>query len=292
MQPQLGRVAAALQLVQYDSCDDALEQLKLAAAEFVSPYGFGGMVTMEGDAVAMPLNETAAEARSAGAVGGGGEDASGGAVPTAPDYSTTNTHEAGVDEPDLVKTDGHRIVSVVDGTLRVLDVEKKQVTGTLRLSDSAEGWYADQLLLSGDRALILGYGNVDIWPNTSKPTGVAELSVVEGSRLVLVDLSGDPRIVSELDLDGSYVDARQVDSIARIVVRSWPRLAWTYPFEPGREDEALAANREVLAQSTIEDWLPRYMLSDGGDRSHGTPVDCADVSHPQVYSGTSMLTVL
>ena len=292
VQPQLGRVATALQLVRYDSCDDALEQLKGAAAEFVSPYGFGGTVTLEGDAAAMPLNETAAEARSAEAVGGGDEAASGGAVPAAPDYSTTNTHEAGVDEPDLVKTDGHRIVSVVDGTLRVLDVEKKQVTGTLRLSDSAERWYADQLLLSGDRALILGYGNADIWRNTSKPTGVAELSVVEGSRLVLVDLSGDPRIVSELDLDGSYVDARQADSLARIVVRSWPKLAWTYPFEPGREGEALAANREVLARSTIEDWLPRYVLSDGGDRSQGTLVDCADVSHPQEYSATSMLTVL
>jgi hypothetical protein len=37
VQPQLGRVAAAFRLVQYDSCDDALEQLKQAAAEFVSP---------------------------------------------------------------------------------------------------------------------------------------------------------------------------------------------------------------------------------------------------------------
>ena len=39
----------------------------------------------------------------------------------ASDYSGTNTHEAGVDEPDLVKTDGRRIVTVASGTLRVVD---------------------------------------------------------------------------------------------------------------------------------------------------------------------------
>ena len=165
VQPQLGRLPRRSSWCGTTRATTPWSSSR-AAAEFVSPYGFGGMVTLEGDAVAMPLNETAAEARSAGAVGGGDEAASGGAVPAAPDYSTTNTHEAGVDEPDLVKTDGQRIVSVVDGTLRVLDVEKKQVTGTLRLSDSAAGWYADQLLLSGDRALILGYGNLDSWRNT------------------------------------------------------------------------------------------------------------------------------
>ena len=79
-----------------------------------------------------------------------------------------------------------------------------------------------------------------------------------------------------------------------IVVRSGPRLGWTSSIRPSRalEDSALAANREVLAQSTIEDWLPRYGLSEGGDRSEGSLVDCADVSHPRTYSGTSMLTVL
>jgi uncharacterized secreted protein with C-terminal beta-propeller domain len=283
-QPPLGQVAAAFQLVRYDSCDDALEQLKQAAAEYVTPYGLGEVL-----AYAEGLVPQAAADAGARSATGAAEAASGEAAP--PAYSTTNIHEAGVDEPDLVKTDGRRIVSVVDGTLRVVDVEK-QAAGTLRLSGPADEWYADRLLLAGDRALIMGYGSIDIRRDSPSSAGATELSYVEGSRLVLVDLSGEPRIVSELDLSGSYVDARQVDSVARIVVRSGVRLGWTYPAEPGLEDSALAANRELLARSTIEDWLPRYALSEGSDRSEGSLVDCADVSHPQVYSGTSMLTVL
>jgi hypothetical protein len=111
---------------------------------------------------------------------------------------------------------------------------------------------------------------------------------------VLVDLSKEPTVVSELELDGTYVDARQVGSIARLVVRSGigSRLTWAYPDEGRTEAEALAANREILAESTIEDWLPRYALSGAGDPNEGPLVDCDDIRHPEVYSGTAMLTVL
>src|SRR5690606_41225175 len=35
--------------------------------------------------------------------------------PAAPAYSGTNVHEAGVDEPDIIKTDGRRLVAVNRG---------------------------------------------------------------------------------------------------------------------------------------------------------------------------------
>ena len=55
--------------------------------------------------------------------------------PSTPDHSTTNMHEAGVDEPDLVKTDGNRVITVSGGVLRVVDAATRKVTGSLRLSD-------------------------------------------------------------------------------------------------------------------------------------------------------------
>ena len=52
-------------------------------------------------------------------------------------YSGTNTHEAGVDEPDLVKTDGRRIVTVSGGALRVVDAASR--TTSSASSTSAGG---------------------------------------------------------------------------------------------------------------------------------------------------------
>jgi Beta propeller domain len=288
-QPNIGQVAAALRLVEYDSCEEALEQLKRAAAEHVSPYGLGGVARMEDGDLAMSA-EAGGAARSADAALAGGDEAQGAAAP--PPHSTTNTHEAGVDEPDLVKTDGRRIVSLVDGTLRVIDAGSKELVGTLPFAESRDGWwYPQQLLVSGDRALILGQGSLE----NAKRGSVAHRDLMyapTASSLILVDLSGPPRVVSELDLSGSYIDARQVGSIARVVLHSMPTLTWTYPDGTTSEAEALRVNRDLMANSTIEDWLPQFVRFEGGERAEGQLVDCVDVSHPRRYSGTSMLTVL
>jgi hypothetical protein len=304
MQPPVGQLAAALRLVSFDSCDDALAGLKHAAADYVSPYGLGGGQILEADAaLAVPEAATAGEG---GALSAGGDDAG---VPgtTQREYSTTNTHEAGVDEPDLVKTDGRRIVTVTGDTLRVIDAEDKTLSGELELSDDrGDVWFTEQMLLAGDRALVIGYGVVGIARSGREPA-IADLDLSfapEGSRLVLVDLSGDPEVIGTMDLDGAYVDARQVGSTARMVVRSGPRIDWTYPqwspIEadageelPRDEAEALAANRELLERSTIEDWLPRFVVTDADGAETGGPlVECESVSHPREYSGTSMLTVV
>lgn len=297
VQPPAGQLAAALRLVSFDSCDDALAGLKRAAADYVSPYGLGGGRILEADA-ALGVPE-AATAGEGGALSAGGDDA-GATVTTQREYSTTNTHEEGVDEPDLIKTDGRRIVTVTGDTLRVIDAESRTLTGELELDDHhGDVWYSEQMLLAGDHALVIGYGMVDIARSGVESFADVEMPYVpEGTRLVLVDLSGDPEIVGTMDLDGAYVDARQVGSTARLVVRSGPRIDWTYaqwsPTETAlREAEALATNRQLLERSTIEDWLPRFVATDeAGERSDGLLVECEDVSHPREYSGTSMLTVV
>src|SRR3954452_12548516 len=81
-------------------------------------------------------------------------DASSGAGTGAGDaFSTTNVQEAGIDEPDVVKTDGRRIVAVSDGRLRVVDVSDPaapRLAGSLALEEG----YQHQLLLRDDRVLV------------------------------------------------------------------------------------------------------------------------------------------
>src|SRR5260221_656042 len=84
-----------------------------------------------------------------------------GAAPAAaPAYSGTNDYVAGVDEPDLVKTDGRRIVTVANGVLQVIDAASRTVTGRLDLSATGEGlaYQPGNLMLSGDHSLLLTGG--------------------------------------------------------------------------------------------------------------------------------------
>lgn len=285
-----GVAAAAVRLVSFDSCDQALSELQAAAEPHVSPYGIApGWDAIDVDiAVDGEVMEEAAgedTGAPADAPAAAADERAAAAQADGSDYSTTNVHEAGVDEPDLVKTDGRRLISLQNQTLRVVDLERRVVTGTLELPGSGE-----QMLLAGDRLLVIGYH----WSEQPMPTDTAELTMpmFEGVDLVLVDVSGAPRELERLTVDGGFTDARMVGSTAHVVLNSWPRLPTVYPDFGRGEDEAREANLEVLRESTIDDWLPRYVHRSGGAERTGRLVDCADVSHPEQYSGTAMLNVV
>jgi hypothetical protein len=106
-----------------------MDGLRTAAKSVVGPYGLINGFAMdsgaarEGAAVPQPAPNAAPPAA---------EKAAGdGAAPSNPDYSGTNTHESGVDEPDLVKTDGKRIVTVAGGRLTVVDAASRRLIGAI-----------------------------------------------------------------------------------------------------------------------------------------------------------------
>ncbi|MEH0844864.1 beta-propeller domain-containing protein [Micromonospora sp. CPCC 205711] len=276
-----GVPAGGFQLVAFDSCPQALRQLKTAAKAYVGPWGFGP----NGDMRTFGRAERAEAPAAAGR-----EDA----APKG--YSGTNTHEAGADEPDLVKTDGKRIVTVSHGKLYVVDPATRRLTGELELAPGADGFGGaeDGLLLYGDRALVL---RPDGWAGTAKPAvpegGARDAPMpdgIVGPQLIMVDLSGEPKIIGEYRIDGNLVDARQVGTTVRVVVRSAPRLNFPYR-ERATDEQRTTANREIIDNATADDWLPRYEVTSGGRTSAGR-VGCERVSRPAAYSGTSLVTVL
>ncbi|SES24606.1 beta-propeller domain-containing protein [Lentzea albida] len=267
-----------VRLVAFDSCDNAVTELRRAMAPYVTAYGLGGGPTMFAEGMA---------ADSGGVVQKSVPDARAATPPEQQqEHSTTNVHEQGVDEPDVVKTDGKRVVSIADGKLRLVDVASRTVTGTVDLGERR----ASQLLVSGDRALVVTEGPVPMLKPTLPPDRPS-YAPESGTELVLVDLKALKEI-SSLKTDGFYVDARQIGGTARVVVRSQPRLPWVYPDQTTNEAGSLRRNKEILQNEPVTSWLPRYELNENGAKSSGTLVDCANVSHPVVHSGASMLTVL
>ncbi|UVS80198.1 beta-propeller domain-containing protein [Actinokineospora sp. UTMC 2448] len=240
-----------VRLVLFDSCDAALADLKRAGLAKVGPWGL----------------EDSARYRGLGLPAAAEDSAAGSAREQQKGFSGTTVHEAAADEPDMVKTDGERIVSVVDGKLRVIDVRDRSVAAVVPLAG-----HASSVLLDGDRALVMF---------------TPEHAESERSGLALVDLAAG-KVLRTLTVDGGHLDARMVGSVARVVVRSSPRLEFTYP-QGMSEEKAKARNREVIERSTIDDWLPRYTLSPGGS---GRLVDCDALSRPAAYVGTSLLSVL
>lgn len=175
-----------------------------------------------------------------------------------PDFSGTNVQEAGVDEPDVVKTDGRRVVAITDGTLRILDVTGTQPVsrGTLAL----EG-YDHQMLIRGDRALVMA--------STGESTALTEIDLTDPSA---------PAVRRTMTLDGFPVAARLTGGTARVVVASGPE-----PLRPA-----------AIRRTTARTWVPRTVLRSrvSGRTFRRSVVPCDDVRRPEVFSGLDLLTVL
>lgn len=261
--------APDVQLIAFDSCGSALRELQEAAVDQVGPYGLAG------DDRLLTTGAAAPEAAESGARQS--------ADKAAPEHSTTNSHESAADEPDLVKTDGERLVSVLDdGKLRVVDVGSREVTATVDL----DGVHPTGLFLDGDKALVFAPDGQPMRPAEGRIA-----AHVEQLRILQVDLT-DGKITGDLKVEGGYVDARETDGVARVVIRSGPQLEWSRPAAKHSEEAATERNKQIVRRSTIGDWLPRYELRSGGTETSGRLVDCDRVNHPKPASGASMLTVL
>jgi uncharacterized secreted protein with C-terminal beta-propeller domain len=200
-----------------------------------------------------------------------------GAKDAAPSFSSTNVQEAGIDEPDIVKTDGKRVFAIADGTLYALDAAgtAPKLVGSLALAGSG----GQQILLRGDRLLVMttsysGGPGVAIDSAKGVPYGSTTVLLTE------VDVSNPAAMVVRrtMQLDGQLVDARLHGGTARVVVASTPQ-----PVAPA-----------AIPNTGVRRYVPRTTLRSriSGRTFRRSVVPCSDVRHPRDFSGLDLLTVL
>lgn len=269
----------------FDSCDALRSFYVEEATELVGPYGLGFGVRMatdeamaeEGDEADMAMAETA---RAAPTPAGGG------------DVSGTNVQEEGVDEPDIVKTDGSIIVTALDGKVSIVDVAAEDVASTVPLPDEA---YDAELLLNDDDLLILSTGGF------GGPMPVDRVMAFPPARTTVtrVDVSDPaaPEVLGSIRMEGTYRSARMIDGTVRLVMLSDPSgLTFSQPTDGGltAEQEALEANKAILAESDVDDWIPHLQVidADGNAGEVQRLMDCTQVNRPQEFAGLSTLSVV
>jgi uncharacterized secreted protein with C-terminal beta-propeller domain len=278
----------ASRLVSFNSCGAVLSYAKSHATPYVGPYGFGRPVSTS--VIAKGTTATAAVPYATPALGASATDA------TTPvegvDYSGTNNQEAGVDEPDMVKTDGKTLFAVEGNQVNAVDVSGAQP----KLLDSLtldNGW-SHELLLYGTHLLILSRGGY--WVDPLPALSAQMLPIIPSDSVITeVDVSNPSsmQVVNTLTLDGAYVDARMVGSTVRIVSSSQMPLELPFATPANATSAGLATaktkNRTVVASSRISAWLPSYRI---GSQPARSLVQCRDIRRPIQFAGLGMLTVL
>ncbi|HZN13051.1 MAG TPA: beta-propeller domain-containing protein [Acidimicrobiales bacterium] len=289
---------AQSRLLPFSNCGALTSYMKTKALQTVSAYGLpgagGGMYVAAGgvrsSAGAAESKDSATAAAAPTAA-----PASSSLATTDNGFSMTNVQEAGIDEPDIVKTNGNYIYATNNGDLFIVSATQPKIVGSLKFGN------VNDLFLVGDRVIVFsngggGYAMDDRAVASSKVAGPNAYN--PQARITVVDVSNpaSPKEVSHVDIDGQYISARLVDGVARVVLSSVPsRVGFVYPVDgtPAATTAAFEKNKQTIQATTAADWLPHMTVTSNGKTSTDrTAVACDDAYRPPQFSGFSMLSVL
>ncbi len=233
------------------------------------------------------------------------------------DFTDTNVQVPGVDEADILETDGQRIFLLHGNELMVLAAwppAALAVSSRLTIEGSPTG-----LFVTGDRAAVVS----SIWddgrlggdescrglggplPGPMLIDGGIGAPIACGTpftKLTLADLSsGTPRVTREVYIEGYYSGARRHGDAVRVITqRGWGSPItvpepWVtiWGAEPPIDEAAFKARVDLweeqalaaIDQSSLDGWLPAIGESSPGGGLGESALACADVHIPAAGVG-------
>jgi uncharacterized secreted protein with C-terminal beta-propeller domain len=190
------------------------------------------------------------------------------AAPPSVAYSPTNLQESGVDEADLVKTDGRFIYTYAANqygsrlpAIRVAELTDNGATFKLRgsvqlASGDLTSMSSAGLYLDGENLVSVTGTQGSAWYGPSLwSRGTTRVEVMNTG-------SGFPVTRWRAEIDGNPVASRRIGQRLYIISRFVPYLAGfvfgsTYP-------PTVSANRQILAATPLSDLLPKVRINGGG----------------------------
>ncbi|MBI4163794.1 MAG: beta-propeller domain-containing protein [Candidatus Aenigmarchaeota archaeon] len=140
-----------------------------------------------------------------------------------PDYSETNVQVRGVDEADIVKTDG-KYIYTISGSNKIVIVEAYPVDGAKALSTIEINGTVSEMFVNKDRLVVFGRENIE------RPVYASSMVIddryypryqsKEFVRVYDITDRANPSVKKNIELNGSYFDSRMIGNRVYFVVNS------------------------------------------------------------------------
>lgn len=198
-----------------------------------------------------------------------GDGIGGGGAP-AFDYTRTNVQVEGVDEADIVKTDGTYLLTLVRGErkLHVARVSSHNRAGLLSTIVFSERSYPQEFFLRGTTVMVFGNRIVPHIPRVGEPAlspvrqefgATDEVTFVEWYS---IENPRAPRYLRTVEFEGMYRTSRMIGGYVYFVLTAWPEV-FTYVAEEGETtpsefsgDAILPRYRDTLGSRTTPSFVP------------------------------------
>lgn len=141
-----------------------------------------------------------------------------GASGFANDYSGTNNQVQGVDEGDILKTDGNYIYTITDKTLFIVDAypaENATTVSKIKFNDTPQG-----LFVEGNKLAIFGQLR-DLSKFTKE--GIRIRNGMTFLKVYDISDKANPVLVKEYDFEGRYLDSRMIGGEVYLLTNTHPQ---------------------------------------------------------------------
>lgn len=249
---------------EISSCDELKEKFESAGSRY---YGYEGM-TMETQ-TSKSFDDSADESTL---VPTAGTNLEGGAE----EYSTTNVQVEGVDEADIVKTDGEYIYIVKGDSIRVLKAyPPSQMVELDAVGFDDESFLPEDMYVDGNKLVVVGASYVEYqYPSGDNlETAIYPYYGGNTSKVYIMDISDKQNIKKfrELEFEGNYNQSRKVDEMVYLVLNRF--TFWAYP--------------QIESADAI---IPRYKDS---EHDQAVPIcDCSDVKYVPDFDQSNYLILV
>lgn len=225
-------------------------------------------------------------------------------------YSNTNTQVAGVDEGDMVETDGQYLYVLRDYQLVILDALPADELKTLSVTP-LHGYLQGQYL-NGNRLTVIAQEYTQQYNlHTFAADDVAAFRLWPGWRsdpfvtVSTFDVSdrAAPKLVQKTTLDGYYRDSRAIGDTVYVALDNYqlnlPEPAYTIENAPLGEAnrqhqvyESEASYRARLASLPLDSLLPRYTTQGTSANAAGVLTDARDIYKPRQPDDTNLTSLV
>lgn len=167
------------------------------------------------------------------------------------DYSETTTQVEGVDESDIVKTDGKHIYALADSTVRIIapNSGKPRLVSTLNLPDGGEQYYHD-MYLTGDRLVVMGSYYKSLGPSfdNGKIATMDLVAIETVTVLLFYDVSNPEKVelLGRLSQCGDYNSSRMIDGTVYVISNHSVRLNFMDKGEPETYIPTVSRGEELV----------------------------------------------
>ncbi len=154
------------------------------------------------------------------------------------DYSTTNLQMEGVDESDIVKTDGSYIYIVSGNQVYITDVRmaKMRPAGTVTIPQNGGSSVIEELYVEKGRMIVIVSGQksslVEYEPQEG-PARAFRMETVQTTTMYTYEIQKDrPKLVGSVSQEGTYETSRKIGDVVYLFSNVWD---WGTPESGGEE---------------------------------------------------------